>query len=114
MSKSDIIGLMAKDRLVEECIEKMVHHPMDYDLQDLSQMIYEALLEQPEDRVQDLWTNNEMEYFVLGIIRRQVFSTTSPYYTIIKRFSVITDDIDECYEIDDTYKNTHERESNCE
>lgn len=87
---------------------------MDYDLQDLSQMIYEALLEQPEDRVQDLWANNEMEYFVLGIIRRQVFSTTSPYYTIIKRFSVITDDIDECYEIDDTYRNTHDRESNCE
>ena len=114
MTKSEIIGMMAKSRMVEKSIENMTHQHLDYDLQDLAQMIYVALLEQPEERVQDLWANDEMQYFVLGIIKRQAFSTTSPYYITIKRFSAITDDINECYEIDDNYRNTHDRESSSE
>ena len=114
MTKGEIIGTMAKSRMVENLIESMTHQKLDYDLQDLAQMIYVALLEQPEERIQDLWANDEMQYFVLGIIKRQVFSSTSPYYITIKKFSSITDDITECYEIDDTYRNTHDRESSCE
>ena len=105
---------MAESRMVEHLIESMAHQPLDYDLQDLAQMIYVALLEQPEERVQDLWANEEMQYFVLGIIKRQLYSVTSPYYITIKKFSAITDDINECFEIDDTFKNTHDRESSCE
>ena len=114
MTKSEIIGLMAKSRMVEFSIGGMTHQHLDYDLQDLSQMIYEALLEQPEERIQDLWANGEMQYFVLGIIKRQVFSTTSPYYITIKKFNAVTDDIDEFYDIDGTYRSTHDRESSCE
>ena len=101
MTKSEIIGMMAKSRMVEKSIENMTHQHLDYDLQDLSQMIYEALLEQPEERIQDLWESNEMQYFVLGIIKRQVFSTTSPYYITIKKFNAITDDITSLPEFDE-------------
>lgn len=101
MTKREIIGLMAESRMVERAIEYMTHQPMDYDLQDLSQMIYEALLEQPEDRIQELWASDEMLFFVKGIIKRQVFSTTSPYYITIKKFNAITGDVNMFYNMDE-------------
>lgn len=101
MTKNEIIEQVAKSRLVENTIESMTHQEMDYDLCDLSQMIYEALLNQPEDRVVDLWNNNEMPYFIIGIVRNQAFSNTSKFYYTIKKFRAMTDDIDECFDIDD-------------
>ena len=101
MTKSEIIGMMAKSKMVEKSIMNMTHQHLEYDLQDLSQMIYLALMEQPEERVQDLWANDEMQFFVLGIIRKQVFSQTSPYYITIKKFNAITDDICDHLEFDE-------------
>lgn len=101
MTKNEIIEKVAKSRLVEKTIEGLTHQELDFDLADLSQMIYEALLSQPEERVQDLWNNDEIQYFIIGIVRNQAFSNTSKYYYTIKRFKAITDDIDECYDIDD-------------
>lgn len=101
MTKNEIIEQVAKSRLVENTIESMTHQEMDYDLCDLSQMIYEALLNQPEDRVVDLWNNNEMPYFIIGIVRNQAFSNTSKFYYTIKKFRAMTDDIDDCFDIDD-------------
>ena len=101
MTKNEIIESVAKSRLVEQTIEGLTHQELDYDLADLAQMIYEALLNQPEERVQDLWNNNEMTYFIIGIVRNQAFSNTHRFYYTIKRFKVITDDIVECYDIDD-------------
>lgn len=114
MSKNEIIGQMAKSRAVERCIESMIHQTLDFDLNDLSQMIYEALLEQPEERVQDLWNNGEMQFFVWGIAKRQLFSNTSPFYLIIKKFSAMTDDITECYELEDKLVLGNEGESSSE
>ena len=101
MTKNEVISEVAKSRLVEKTIEGLTHQELDFDLSDLSQMIYEALLNQPEERVVDLWNNNEMPYFIIGIVRNQAFSNTSKFYYTIKKFRAMTDDIDECFDIDD-------------
>lgn len=110
MTKSDIIGTMAKSRLVEKAIEYMAHQPLDYDLQDLSQMIYEALLEQPEERIQELWASSEMLFFVKGIIKRQLFSKTSPYYINIQKFNAITGDVSRFYNMDERVVHNESRD----
>ena len=92
----------------------LTHSHPDYDLQDLSQMIYEALLIQPEERIQDLWNNNEMQYFIIGIIKRQLFSQTSPYYLTIRKFRDITDDVEDYYDIDGTLRKDYDRENSSE
>ena len=114
MTKNEIIGVMGKSRMVETILADMAYSQPEYDLQDLSQMIYEALLIQPEERIQDLWNNNEMQYFIIGIIKRQLFSQTSPYYLTIRKFRDITDDVEDCYDIDGTLRQDYDRESSCE
>lgn len=114
MTKKEIIEVMGRNKMVETIIADMTHSHPDYDLQDLSQMIYEALLIQPEERIQDLWNNNEMQYFIIGIIKRQLFSQTSPYYLTIRKFRDITDDVDDCYDIDGTLRQNYDREKSCE
>lgn len=93
MKKQEIIEKIARARLVESTIESMTHQPLDYDLEDLSQMIYLALLEQPDERIEDLYRNNEMQFFIGGIVKRQAFSQTSPYYLQIRKFNDMTDEL---------------------
>lgn len=114
MTKNEIIEVMGKSRMVETILADMAYSQPEYDLQDLSQMIYVALLDQPEERIQDLWNNNEMQYFIIGIIKRQLFSQTSPYYLTIRKFRDITDDVDDCYDIDGTLRQNYDREKSCE
>lgn len=113
MTKDMIIEEMAKSRVVERAIEGMTHQALDYDLSDLSQMIYLALLEQPEGRITDLYENREIEFFIRGIIKKQAFSQTSPFYKTIRKFRDITDDIESCYDIEDSKGNGNDRESLC-
>lgn len=86
MTKREILEVMARGQMVERLIEGVSHQALDFDLYDLSQMIYEALLTQPEERIINLYNSNEMEFFILGIIKKQLFSSTSPYFTQIRKF----------------------------
>ena len=114
MTKNEIIEVMGKSRMVETILADMAYSQPEYDLQDLSQMIYVALLDQPEERIQDLWNNNEMQYFIIGIIKRQLFSQTSPYYLTIRKFRDITDDVEDYYDIDGTLRKDYDRENSSE
>ena len=114
MTKNEIIEVMGKGRMVETILADMAYSQPEYDLQDLSQMIYVALLDQPEERIQDLWNNNEMQYFIIGIIKRQLFSQTSPYYLTIRKFRDITDDVENYYDIDGTLRKDYDRENSSE
>lgn len=114
MTKKEIIDHMAWRQMVENVIIDMTHYPLSYDYEDLAQMIYLALMEQPDERVINLWNDGEMYFFVRGIVRNQLFSKTSPFYLTVRKFSAITDDIDGCYDTD-THKQDYERgEDTCE
>ena len=95
-TKTEIIEAIAKDRMVETMVTNIAHKPMSADLQDLSQMVYLILLEYDENKLQDLWINNQMHFFIARIIVNQYNSVTSPFHTIFRKFRLMVDEEISC------------------
>ena len=91
-TKTEIVEAIAKDRMVETMVTNIAHKPMSADLQDLSQMVYLILLEYDEQKIQDLWINNQMHFFIARIIINQYNSVTSPFHTIFRKFRLMVDE----------------------
>lgn len=85
MSRTDEINKIAKDHVVEDIIRNIAKSN-DEDLTDLSQDIYLQLLEMSEDKFKILQCGNQLKYYLVGLIKNQIFSCTSPYYYKYKRF----------------------------
>ena len=91
-TKAEIVEAIAKDRMVETMVTNIAHKPMSADLQDLSQMVYLILLEYDEQKIQDLWINNQMHFFIARIIINQYNSVNSPFHTIFRKFRLMVDE----------------------
>ena len=86
VDKMTIIETLAKQRRVEALVENIAHHSLTADLKDLCQMVYLVLLEYDEDKLQDLWENNQINFFLARIIINQYRSSNSPFHTIFRKF----------------------------
>lgn len=93
MSKSDIIEAIAKARMVETMVSNIAHQSLTADLKDLAQMVYLILLEYDETKLQDLWDNNQISFFLARIIINQYRSSNSPFHTIYRKFRERSEDI---------------------
>lgn len=93
MSKSDIIEAIAKERMVETMVQNIAHQSLTADLKDLTQMVYLILLEYDEAKLQDLWDNNQISFFLARIIINQYRSSNSPFHTIYRKFRERSEDI---------------------
>lgn len=90
----EIVEALGRERRVEEIILRIAGaDTLTQNLQDLSQMVYLELLQFPEDKLDDLWRNEQINYLLVGIIRKNLKSRTSRYYYIIRRFSLLSNDL---------------------
>lgn len=86
MNKQTIIETLAKERRVEALVENIAHHSLTADLKDLCQMVYLILLEYDESKLQDLWENDQMNFFLARIIINQYRSSNSPFHSIYRKY----------------------------
>lgn len=86
ITKEDIIKTLANGRRVERLVEAIAHQELTADLKDLCQMVYLVLLEYDESKLQDLWANNEMDFFLARVIMNQYRSCNSPFHYQIRKF----------------------------
>ena len=93
MSKSDIIEAIAKARMVETMVQNIAQQSLTADLKDLTQMVYLILLEYDETKLQDLWDNNQISFFLARIIINQYRSSNSPFHTIYRKFRERSEDL---------------------
>ena len=84
--KETIIESLAKDRRVEALVENIAHHSLTADLKDLCQMVYLILLEYDESKLQDLWENDQINFFIARIILNQYRSSNSPFHAIFRKY----------------------------
>lgn len=84
--KVTIIETLAKERRVEALVENIAHHSLTADLKDLCQMVYVILLEYDEEKLLDLWENDQINFFLVRIIINQYRSSNSPFHTIFRKF----------------------------
>lgn len=92
ITKAEIVETLARERRVEAMIQNIAHQSLSADLEDLSQMVYLILLEYDESKLQDLWMNKQINFFLARIIVNQYRSTNSPFYTLFRKFRLMIDE----------------------
>lgn len=80
MTKEQIIGEMAENRVVEKLAEIVGKGEDKTDVSDLIQDIYLDLFLKEEERIAKMYEDGEIEYFIYRMLANQIYSSTSPYY----------------------------------
>lgn len=91
---SSPIESLARERFAERLIKKMSPSLPKEDADDLSQIIYTSLLDKDKDFVMGLEERGELDFYVIRIIQRQLYSVTSPFYRKIRKFRDNTSPLD--------------------
>lgn len=94
MTRAEIVGTLARERRVETMVENIARQALTPDLRDLCQMVYLILLEYDEDKLVDLWTNGQMNFFIARIVINQYRSTSSPFYKLYRKYALKAEEID--------------------
>lgn len=79
-----IVELIANERRVEGIIDNINNIVRNRD--DLVQEIYMVLLNYDEEKLQYLYDNNQLNFFLVRIIKNQYFSSTSPFHKKYRRY----------------------------
>ena len=98
-TNAQIINEIANNGLVEEIIQGVSYSKFENteNLKDLTQDIYLQLLQMRTDKLNDLYTKNQLRYWIARIVVNSIHSKTSPYYYTYKKEqmqSVSISDID--------------------
>lgn len=57
----------------------------DENLKDLTQDIYLQLIQMRTDKLNDLYTKNQLRYWIARVVVNSIHSKTSPYYYMYKK-----------------------------
>lgn len=87
----EIIDTLARERRVEKMVENIAHQSLTPSLKDLSQMVYLILLEYDEAKIQDLWENGQIAFFLARIIVNQYRSSSSPFHAVYRKFPELSE-----------------------
>ena len=95
MTKYEIIDELSKNATVEKIVNKLISSSKNrFDFpDDLIQDIYVLLLEKDEDLIVNLYNKGELGFYLLKVVRNQLLSKNSPYYTKYIKFRAYSDDI---------------------
>lgn len=101
MTKCDVVEKLYKDGTVDRIIYKLLSsskNPFDCP-EDLIQDVYLLLLEKGDKLIVDLYERGELAYYLLRVVRNQLLSKNSPYYTKYIRFLANSDEINKAANI---------------
>lgn len=97
MSKYSIIDEISKDKLVEEIVYNIGDRG-DEDLKDLIQDIYINLLEKEDSLIENLYSTNQLKFYIVKMVVNNIHSKNSPYYTKYKKDKINKVKIEELYD----------------
>lgn len=86
MSREEIVADLARRKVIEQLIQQEVPE-VRFEHLDLSQDLYLDLLQKPEEKLQKLQKENKLQYYILGMIRKNIHSSTSRFYYQYRKFS---------------------------
>ena len=97
----EIVNELSRSNTVEKIIYKLLpcsKNPFDYP-EDLIQDIYVLLLEKDDKLIVDLYERGELGYYILKVVRNQLLSANSPYYTKYIKFLTHCDELEKATHI---------------
>lgn len=95
MGKTEILTILGKDRTVEHIVENIARSSLTPDLKDLCQMVYQILMELPEEKVLGLWKRGQMRFFIARLVMNQYRSSSSPFYITYRKYAKMAVELDE-------------------
>jgi len=90
----EIIDQLARERRVETMLANIAKKPVSGNLEDLCQMVYLILLEYDSAKIEDLWENGQINFFIARILLNQYKSTNSPFYKLFRKYESRAIDIE--------------------
>lgn len=86
-TNAQIINEIANNGLVEEIINGVSYSKYENteNIKDLAQDIYLQLLQMRTDKLNDLYTKNQLRYWIARIVVNSIHSKTSPYFYTYKK-----------------------------
>ena len=78
-TKNEIVELIAKQRVIENIILNIVGEA-NVNHQDLAQDLYISLLEKSEEKIVELYNNNELRWFITRMVVNNIKSVNSRFY----------------------------------
>lgn len=95
MKKTQIIEKWAKAKKVETLLKSLdTKSENPNDIQELIQDIYLILLETDDDKIEKLYNKNNEDFYILRLLKNNLYSKTSQYYYKYKHKKYQFDDID--------------------
>ena len=88
--RNDIIAELAKNKTIEGMIENLGVKALYKD--DLLQETYIILLEYDENKIQEMYENGELKYFISKLLTNQINSKTSRFYYKYKKYNLKKND----------------------
>ena len=95
MTKYDVLDIIAKEHLVDRIVTKLLSsskNPFDCP-EDLIQDVYLLLLQKDDNLIVNLYNKGEIGFYLLKIVRNQLLSKNSPYYTKYIKLRANSDDL---------------------
>lgn len=87
---NSIITDLYEKKIVKDIIRNMQVAEQDAD--DLEQEIYTILLEYDSNKIIEMYSKKQLKFFLVGVIQRQYFSKTSPFYKKYKKYYTLVDE----------------------
>ena len=84
MNKTQIISQIANEKLVERVINK-IDSTIMANCPDLANDIYLSLMEKDNDTIVSLFESDQLAFFIIRMVKNNIFSSNSPYYRIYKK-----------------------------
>lgn len=89
MKAGEIIAQLASNGTVEDiCTNYKVEKQ---DIPDLAQHIYLILCEYDPSKIEEMYDNGQLTFFITRLVSNNYYSTTSRYYYIYKKFQKTRD-----------------------
>ena len=90
----EIIDQLAREKRVETMLANIAKKPVSGTLEDLCQMVYLILLEYDGAKIEDLWENGQINFFIARILLNQYKSSNSPFYKLFRKYESKCQDIE--------------------
>ena len=94
MNKTQIISQIANEKLVERVINK-IDSTIMANCPDLANDIYLSLMEKDNDTIVNLFESDQLAFFIIRMVKNNIFSSNSPYYRIYKKHEINNVALDE-------------------
>lgn len=84
-----ILDELERDNIIRDMCMNMRVSPND--IEDLIQEVYIILLEYSPNKIIEMYEKKQLKFFIVGILRRQYYSNTSPFYKKYKKYYTLVD-----------------------